>query len=153
MNRGRMEEAEPVKEFFRNPKTRTAAVLSGCKNISAARYAAETGEKTDGSGMVQLEAKDWKIAFLVRKEQVPDGLAAVGIRAHDFGTERKHDSLSFPVEEYRVIEDMFEWNLSFRTAPDAAWIQWKTAKTDWNPRQGIPTTLYAPLEAVMLLRE
>ena len=153
MNRGRMEEAEPVKEFFRNPKTRTAAVLSGCKNISAARYAAGAGEKIDGSGMVQLEAKDWKITFPVKKEQVPDGLAAVGIRAHDFGTEQKPGFLAFPVAEYRIIEDMFEWNLSFRTAPDTAWIQWKTAKTDWNPAQGIPKTLYAPPEAVMLLRE
>ena len=36
MNRGKMEVMEPLKEFFQNPKTRTAAILSGCKNISAA---------------------------------------------------------------------------------------------------------------------
>ena len=35
INQGRMEVIEPVKEFFRNPKTRTAALLSGCKNICA----------------------------------------------------------------------------------------------------------------------
>ena len=35
IHQGRMEVIEPVKEFFRNPKTKTAALLSGCKNICA----------------------------------------------------------------------------------------------------------------------
>ena len=35
INQGKLEVIEPVKEFFQNPKTRTAAILSGCKNISS----------------------------------------------------------------------------------------------------------------------
>ena len=36
IDHGKMEVIEKTKEFFHNPKTKTAAVLSGCKNISAA---------------------------------------------------------------------------------------------------------------------
>ena len=49
MNRGKMEVMEPLKEFFQNPKTRTAAILSGCKNISAAERALVIGHRQQRS--------------------------------------------------------------------------------------------------------
>ena len=60
MNRGKMEVMEPLKEFFQNPKTRTAAILSGCKNISAA-------ERVDAH---TLRAVDWGVTLHVKEREI-----------------------------------------------------------------------------------
>ena len=70
MNRGKMEVMEPLKEFFQNPKTRTAAILSGCKNISAA-------ERVDAH---TLRAVDWGVTLHVKEREIADDIRAVGIR-------------------------------------------------------------------------
>ena len=76
MNRGKMEVMEPLKEFFQNPKTRTAAILSGCKNISAA-------ERVDAH---TLRAVDWGVTLHVKEREIADDIRAVGIRAHFLAT-------------------------------------------------------------------
>ena len=62
-----------TKEIFKNPKTKNAAILTGCKNISDIRYIDDN----------TLEALDWgvKLNFL---SKLPKGISAIGIRAHDF---------------------------------------------------------------------
>ena len=62
IHQGRMEVIEPVKEFFRNPKTKTAALLSGCKNICAVE-AMESHR--DGNW---LWTSDWGVGIRVSKE-------------------------------------------------------------------------------------
>lgn len=60
------------KRIFHNPKTKTAAVLSGCKNISAA-------EIVDNN---HIKALGWGITLCV--SEIPEETKAVGIRAHSF---------------------------------------------------------------------
>lgn len=62
-----MEVIEKTKEFFHNPKTKTAAVLSGCKNISAA-------EIVDNN---HIKALSWGITLCV--SEIPEETKAVGI--------------------------------------------------------------------------
>ena len=38
----------------------------------------------------------------------------------------------FPIKAYQILEDVFEWNVSFKPNEESTWIQWKIAKSDWN---------------------
>ena len=144
MNRGKMEVMEPLKEFFQNPKTRTAAILSGCKNISAA-------ERVDAH---TLRAVDWGVTLHVKEREIADDIRAVGIRAHFLATvERPGEENVFPVNESEIWEDPFEWNISFRKNAECSWLQWKIAKTDWSPEMGIPKELYLKEEDILLLTD
>ena len=144
MNRGKMEVMEPLKEFFQNPKTRTAAILSGCKNISAA-------ERVDAH---TLRAVDWGVTLHVKEREIADDIRAVGIRAHFLATvERPGEENVFPVNESEIWEDPFEWNISFRKNAECSWLQWKIAKTDWSPEMGIPKELYLKEEDILLLMD
>ena len=144
MNRGKMEVMEPLKEFFQNPKTRTAAILSGCKNISAA-------ERVDAH---TLRAVDWGMTLHVKEREIADDIRAVGIRAHFLATvERPGEENVFPVNESEIWEDPFEWNISFRKNAECSWLQWKIAKTDWSPEMGIPKELYLKEEDILLLTD
>ena len=144
MNRGKMEVMEPLKEFFQNPKTRTAAILSGCKNISAA-------ERVDAH---TLRAVDWGVTLHVKEREIADDICAVGIRAHFLATvERPGEENVFPVNESEIWEDPFEWNISFRRNAECSWLQWKIAKTDWSPEMGIPKELYLKEKDILLLTD
>ena len=72
IDHGKMEVIEETKEFFHNPKTKTAAVLSGCKNISAVEIVDDH----------HIKALDWGITLCV--PEIPEDTKAVGIRAHSF---------------------------------------------------------------------
>jgi molybdate transport system ATP-binding protein len=140
INQGKMEVIEPVKEFFKNPKTKTAALLSGCKNICSV-------EQSSG----KLWAAGWGTALSVSKEALQ--AHTIGIRAHDLTIEKpqqEHVS-EFLVGDYRIMEDPFEWNLSFRKDDTCEWMQWKISKREWNPSMGVPKRLYVKEEDLLLL--
>ena len=166
---GRTGEAAETKAFFADPGTRAAALLSGCKNVAAA-------ERVDAH---ILDVPAWGIRLRVRRE-VPEGIDGVGIRAHAFkvgdgegtlqdagqngsGTETAaadDRSPREPVESYdnylsvldsAILEDPFEWTVSFRAAEGADLIQWKTAKTGESPI-AIPKTLNLDSKSIMLLK-
>lgn len=127
INKGRMEVVEPVKEFYKNPKTRTAAILSGCKNISKAKVVQESREQ------FQVEAMDWGVTLFFHGvlDNRRNNIEAVGIRAHYLipeYTELSGDNL-IPVKEYQIIEDFFEWILLFKADSNGSWLQWKVAKS------------------------
>jgi molybdate transport system ATP-binding protein len=111
MDNGSLLTIKPVKELFADPGSVTGAMLTGCKNISAA---VKTGEH-------ELEAPDWGIR-LSTAQPLRDGLRAVGIRAHHFDPAIVQNR--FPVRLTSEIEQPFEYAAQFRyenqkdTAPD-----------------------------------
>ena len=139
MEQGKMEKPVPMKEFFKHPKTKAAAMLSGCKNISKAEVKDEH----------HIFAVDWKVMLTV-KEKIPKDTAYVGIRAHNF--KRGEAGNPFPLVESRIIEEPFEWNISFKTSNDSEWIQWKVAKQKEEAFGAIPEALYVRREDILLLR-
>lgn len=173
IDHGKMEVIEKTKEFFHNPKTKTAAVLSGCKNISAA-------EIVDNN---HIKALGWGITLCV--SEIPEETKAVGIRAHSFypvNAEQIPDKESaanesrvsviqertglkkyrnpvqeeniFKIEESRIIEDPFEWNISFRPSKESGWLQWKIAKTEQKDSPGpIPPALAVHAKDILLLKD
>ena len=57
------------------------------------------------------------------------------------------------VKEYEIIEDPFEWNISFRADESSAWIQWKIAKKEWNAKeQKIPEVLGVQEKDILFLQ-
>ena len=173
IDHGKMEVIEKTKEFFHNPKTKTAAVLSGCKNISAA-------EIVDNN---HIKALGWGITLCV--SEIPEETKAVGIRAHSFypvnaeqipgkesaanesrvsviheGTGLKkyrnpvQEENIFKIEGSRIIEDPFEWNISFRPSKESGWLQWKIAKTEQKDSPGpIPPALAVHAKDILLLKD
>ena len=143
LNRGKMEVIEEVKEFFRNPKTKAAALLSGCKNISAAKILDET----------HVEATDWGVVLTV--PCVPEHTAFVGIRAHFFKPcprEEAERENVFAVSHPQVTEDPFEWNVSFLTCEEGSRIQWKIPKTE-GEEVSVPDFLRIDGRQVLLLSD
>ena len=173
IDHGKMEVIEKTKEFFHNPKTKTAAVLSGCKNISAA-------EIVDNN---HIKALGWGITLCV--SEIPEETKAVGIRAHSFypvnaeqipgkesaanesrvsviqertGLKKYRNPVQeeniFKIEESRIIEDPFEWNISFRPSKESGWLQWKIAKTEQKDSPGpIPPALAVHAKDILLLKD
>ena len=119
INNGKMEVIEPKKEFFQNPKTKTAAILSGCKNISKVKVIDEH----------HIFASDWGVTFTC--SNIPKEISYIGIRAHYFKPVEVENGVNcIPVNEYHLLEDVFEWNLSFKTKDGSSWLQWKKAKEE-----------------------
>lgn len=136
VNRGKLEVIEPVKEFFRNPKTKTAATLSGCKNIADVELAYE-----EGQAVLQAAQWDYKFAFTSFPTQMSenkmswDEVGAIGIRAHYLEpiyqgqqVQMAENDNMLELAEYQVIEDSFEWIVLFRVSDKGDWLQWKTPK-------------------------
>jgi molybdate transport system ATP-binding protein len=141
IDKGRMEGAYGVREFFQNPRTRTAAILSGCKNISSARV-------IDSH---HVFAMDWNTAFELRRE-IPENINAVGIRAHYFKMEKGGCDNFVYVSESRIIEEPFEWNVSFTPSGDSSFLQWKISKEQWDA-SSVPKKLYVDSVDILLLTD
>ena len=118
MEKGRLLTIKDTKELFADPGSIPAAVLTGCKNIAAAR---KVGER-------EVEVPDWGIR-LQTAQAVRDGLAAVGIRAHYFNTQAQQNR--YPVQYTEEMEEPFEVILQFRYAgqkPDTPPVWWRLSK-------------------------
>jgi molybdate transport system ATP-binding protein len=147
MENGKTQEHMSKHELFETPGTLSAALLSGCKNISAAR---KTGENS-------LFAEDWSTA-LQTAEKVPDDLKYVGFRAHFFETQDSPGQNTIECEVSRVVEDMFSTIVMAKIMGGAAensraYLRWELAKDAWTGL-GNPARLYLkmPEKHLILLR-
>ena len=98
---GRILETGRTKAIFASPGSRIGAVLTGCKNIAAAR---KTGE-------YEVEVPEWGICLKTGRP-VGDHICAVGIRAHYFNP-RAGENV-FPVRLDGRMEEPFETTILFR---------------------------------------
>jgi molybdate transport system ATP-binding protein len=87
---GKSEPVVTIQELFQNPRTYSAALLSGCKNISKARRLSEN----------EVLAEDWGLIFHSEKE-VPEEIRHVGIRAKDILVAGEGDTGN--VAECRIV--------------------------------------------------
>ncbi len=157
---GRMQGTREVKSVFADPETIQAAVITGCKNIAAARRI----------GPFEAEVPEWGITLRTSRE-LKEGLAAIGIRAHYFrpgngrsGSEeentrsqgtpelRTRQGNFFPVTFAGEMEEPFETILQFRytgQAEGSPSIWWRLPK-DKKPRE-FPTEIgIAPVNVLPL---
>lgn len=139
MEQGKLLTIKDTKELFADPGSVPAAILTGCKNVAAAR---KTGE-------FEVEVPDWGVR-LTTSQPVGDGLTAIGIRAHYFNTATKQNR--FPVTYVEEMEEPFETILQFRyagQAPDSPPVWWRLAKGS-RPQQFPQELGIAPANILLL---
>lgn len=139
MEDGRIVRSGATKAVFADPQGEAAARLTGCKNITPAR-------KVDGR---TVEAPAWGMRFTAA-QPVPDGLCAIGLRAHYFHARAAANRA--PVEWVGELEEPFEWILLFRYAgqdESAPPLWWRMPK-DRKPAS-LPDVLGIAPENVLLL--
>lgn len=132
--------AVPTARFFREPGTRAAAVISGCKNISAAH----------AQGPHRVVCKDWGVT-LECAEEAGDSTAYVGLRAHYFEVTGHKNPIPCKVD--RVIDSTFSTIVMLSTQ-GLGKIRYELDKESWaalgNP---LSLTLYIAPEHVMPLTD
>ena len=139
MDKGRLLCVKPTKELFADPGSVQAAILTGCKNIAPAR-------RLDAH---TAEVPDWGVR-LTTKQEIREGLCAVGIRAHYFSPSAQQNR--FPVRYVEEMEEPFEHILQFRYAgqkEDSPPIWWRLPK-DKKPAQ-FPEELGIAAANILLL--
>ena len=133
-----------AKELFEHPQKVAAAKLTGCKNIEEIVW-------KDGK---RLYVPGWDMVIPVGMGNVGDA-QAIGIRAHEFTTERtESDSeLVFPVYKPEVTEDLFEYHVQFFTSERAKTpVVWKVSKKLWDVgEKGVPKWLHLKREHILFL--
>lgn len=120
---GRLEDVYELKDFFQNPRTKAAAVLSGCKNITDA---VRKNENT-------IYLPKWNVELTTRKKiDFDEGF--VGIRAHAISPmDATASSVNvFEADEYKVTEELFEWNVFFKRKSALEYVLWRVSKDIWK---------------------
>ena len=131
-----------TKEIFRYPKTRAAAVLTGCKNISDVKYISDN----------VIEALDWGQRFTFSKD-LPKGIKAVGIRAHEFKPvweESANNLIEFRLKSLAKLPFEDNYYLSTKGTGDITWLVQKDVqeKIELN---GLPKFLHIDEENILFL--
>lgn len=145
MDRGRILCSGPTGDIFKNPGVRQAALLTGCRNISAIRKL----------GTRSLLAVDWNLS-LTTAVDIPDTVNAVGIRPHSLVplSREEADSLNalpeanlIPVRNPVISALPFEWEICLENG--IRWTAEKNSKASAPP--SIPSWLRAAPEELLLL--
>ena len=141
LDSGRVLRSGHTRDVFADPRSITAARLTGCKNIlPCTRLDAHAVRLTGWDVPLQLALP------------VPEGCTAVGIRAHDFVPCDAGALNALPVAALSSSENPFDWNL-ICTAPDGtARLWWKVSKSTLSsPAPVPPHFLCAAPESIMPL--
>lgn len=144
MDGGKAVIQKTVKELFEHPQKVVAAKLTGCKNIEEIVW-------KDGK---HLYVPGWDMVIPAGMGNVGDA-QAIGIRAHEFTTERTESDgeLVFPVYKPEVKEDLFEYHVQFFTSERAKTpVVWKVSKKLWDVgEKGVPKWLHLKREHILFL--
>lgn len=140
MHEGRIETYGDKKEVFKNPVTRYAAVLTGCKNIS----------RIEKLGERRVRALDWQIEIDTARDV--GNAEYIGVRMHDIFC--KEGCNSFRCRVVDEIENPFSYTVMLRpgTCENAALIGWETEKEIWQRLRADEITISLPSENILLLK-
>lgn len=140
MDRGHNEAPVPTERLFSAPGTRTAALLSGCKNIEAIeRVEAHT-----------LRVPAWGGVTLHTSAKIPAGAGYMGIRAHHlrFGGAGEENAVSVRVEA--IMPDLF--STAYTLSAGSGRIRLEGGKDMLNaPGLHEQACVILPADAMMLL--
>lgn len=139
MDKGRIDAIGSRKAVFSDPQTRSGAVLTGCKNISAIRY--------EENGMVW--ATDWGIRLKV--PLLPRDTTAIGIRMHSIRQGSGANCFRCHVEE--EIENPFSYTIMLLPldAQGGVPIGWELGKEEWERIRAEEVEICLPPEAILAL--
>lgn len=141
MDSGEIQTMGTKSEVFQNPRTRKAAILTGCKNISDVEHL-ESGD---------IWATDWDISLVA--DRVPEGATAVGIRMHDIRQGVGQNCYRCRVVD--VVENPFTYTVFLKSIignPRMS-LGWELSKDIWRAIQEDEITISIPPEAILLLKD
>lgn len=135
---GHVEISGAMDEVFSRPKTRHAAILTGCKNISRAE------RKENG----KIFASDWNIELQCAE---CDCAKYIGIRSHNI----IHGGgiNSFTCRVIQAIENPFSFTVMLLAKENAAPIFWEADKTLWREIESETVRISFPPEKLLMLKE
>lgn len=136
LDSGRAQEARSVEELFSAPRTLSACLLSGCKNITRAR-------RMSGS---RIEALDWGAELEVALP-LPEGLEFAGIRSHFLRPADSPGPNRIPCRVERVVTEAFSTVVMLSTPGGGegySRLRMELPHEQWS-RLNSPETLYAEL--------
>ncbi len=135
---GHVEISGAMDEVFSRPKTKHAAILTGCKNISRAE------RKENG----KIFAADWDIEL-----QCPESDCAeyIGIRSHNI----IHGGgiNSFTCRVIQAVENPFSFTVMLLAKENASPIFWEADKTLWREIESETVRISLPPEKLLMLKE
>ncbi len=140
MSGGKIEAIGGKKTVFSDPKTKTAAMLTGCKNISRL-------ERLPGG---RLYAADWDMELSLDD----DGKAShVGIRMHDIHSGPGENS--FVCSLIEEIENPFSYTLMLRPegSEKGRALGWELDKDVWRLLKAEKVKINLPKESILLLED
>ena len=148
MHEGRMEVVAPKKELFEHPQTLAGALLTGCKNVSAAYRLDEQ----------RIFARDWGIALeLPAGQSLPADLGYAGLRAHFFELAEGPGRNVFAAEIVQVIENTFSYLVMFRpegaTVKESKPLRWEVDKAVWQEIAGAKLYVRFPADKIIYLKK
>ena len=137
LTQGGSEPVQPVSGLMTAPGTVSAALISGCKNISPVTV------QPDGS----LFCRDW--GWTLPAMPVPQGITHVGIRAHSLRLGPGPISLNCTVD--RVIDNVFSYILMVRTTgPRQLRVEFE--KAEQPPAPGEAAVIHGAPEEFLFLQ-
>ena len=143
-NEGHIDAFGEKHALFRNPKTRTAAALTGCKNFSRVSDLRHEGGKT------VFTASDWGLELSVPSELTGD---FVGLRRHYPVLAETPGDNTCLVDVVGVFEDPFEFILLLRrTGFDGDPFEWAVTKEVYAALPRGQLLVHLPENALMLLK-
>ena len=151
IDQGKIAVAGETKEIFRNPVSREAARLTGCKNFSKAR-------RIDAH---TVEAEDWGVTLTIQQE-IPEYTEYLGYRAHDFipvwendtghhRDEREEEAGRLPFDMESCAELPFERNYYIKAKETVCWFVQREKLRELEEK-GMPDYLAFDEEKLLFLR-
>lgn len=128
-------------DLFKEPRTLSAAMLTGCKNISASRKLSDH----------RVRALDWGVV-LQTDRVVPDNLQYIGVRAHYWIPSDVEQENAVMGRVERVIEDTFSYIVLYRPESGGEHlIRWDIPKADGGGvRENVGSLCVRPEDILLL---
>ena len=137
MGMGCVEAQGETGEVFKDPQTCTAAMLTGCENISPIKPLGED----------RAQALAWNTELHLCHKNA----AAVGIRSKDIRMDEGENSFLCRVEE--ELENSFSYTVLLRPADGGSLLTWETEKEFWITQRKEELRICLPSEKLILLRQ
>lgn len=139
MSHGQIEAIDAKHELFKNPKTLSATLLTGCKNVSSARIIDDEN----------IFADDWQLSFHIVHCQ--PFIKYVGFRAKFIEYSQSAGENTFLFEVVQIIEDTFSYLIMVRAkGSNGKLIRWEVDKKIWRNIQADEIYLHFPSKKLIL---
>lgn len=148
INSGKFEIIESKHNLFLSPKTRFAAILTGCKNFAKVKFLSDR----------KIEVEDWDKSFEFENNIDKENINYIGIRAHYFFENNipNRDAFNIKCEIVKVVEEIFSYMIIVKPlkSKNKANIVWEFSKENYSERYkiGAIINLGFKKESVIFLR-